>query len=357
MNNNRYAVLMAGGVGSRFWPYSRTKKPKQFIDIFGNGKSLIQLTYERFSKFLNPDNIYIVTHASYIELVKEQIPAIKDHQIIAEPEKRNTAPCIAYAAYKINNLNPKASIIVSPSDQAIFNEEEFYKEVDKGFEAAEASEKLITIGIKPSRPETGYGYIQFIENGSEIKKVKTFTEKPHLELATKFYESGEYVWNAGIFIWSAATIIKSFEKLMPELVEIFDPLIKAMNTAEEETVVQNVYSLCKSTSIDYGVMEKADNVYMVLGKFDWSDLGSWNSLHEITEKEESNNVIMANSMLYDVENSLIKGPEDKLILVQGLKDYLVADCENVLIICKKDQEKQFREFVSDVKKEKGDDFI
>lgn len=358
MNSNNYVVIMAGGIGSRFWPYSRNSFPKQFLDVLGVGKSLIQITYHRFLKVADKENIYIVSNAKYKDLIKEQIPDLKDEQILLEPERRNTAPCIAYASYKIMQKNPDANIVVTPADHAIFMEDVFVDTVNVALEASANSDKLVTIGIKPNRPETGYGYIQYhAENEGPVKKVKTFTEKPQLELAKKFLESGDFVWNAGIFIWRAESIVHAFEKFLPETAEIFNSISNYYYTEEEQKHVNKAYSITKSISIDYGVMEKADNVFVVEGNFGWSDLGSWNSLHEIRDKDGHQNVIDANAIVYDINNCLVMGKKDKLIVVQGLEDFLVADSDDVLLICKKDEEKLFRSLVSDVKNEKGEDYV
>lgn len=348
---------MAGGIGSRFWPYSRNNRPKQFLDVLGTGKSLIQMTFDRFLPKVPKENIYVVTNDAYSQLVKDQLPELSDNQILREPLRRNTAPCIAYACYKIAKINPDAVVTVTPSDHLILKESEFLTTLQTAIDAASDQEKLITIGLKPNRPETGYGYIQYLEADDEMKKVKTFTEKPERELAKKFIESGDFVWNSGIFVWSVRAILEAIQTCLPEMAETFSDTVKALNTPNEYAAISAAYSHCNNISIDYGVMEKASNVFVVLGDFDWSDLGSWDSLHEISDKEENNNVVNGNVMLYDTSNSLIQGPKDKLIVVQGLEGYLVAECDNVLLICKKDDEQQFRDFVSDVKEQKGKKYL
>lgn len=357
-NKDVYVVIMAGGIGSRFWPYSRNNHPKQFLDILGVGSSLLQMTYQRFAKVCPTENIYIVTNSDYDSLVKEQLPDIDDEQVLLEPQRRNTAPCIALSSYKILQKNPDAKIIVSPSDHAIFKDELFYNSLNDALVAVEDGDKLVTIGIKPHRPETGYGYIQYhTDEQSAIKKVKTFTEKPQLDLAQKFFESGEFVWNSGIFIWHVKAITKAFEEFLPEVSEIFQEGQKHFFTPKETPFIKNAYSQCKNISIDYAIMEKAANVYVVLGNFGWSDLGSWASLFEMREKDEDSNVIEANAITYDSHNCIIKGDDDKLIVVQDLHGYLIADCGNVLLICRKDNEEKFRDFVSDVKSKKGTEFL
>jgi mannose-1-phosphate guanylyltransferase len=356
--SNNFLVIMAGGIGSRFWPSSRNQRPKQFLDILGTGSSLLQMTYERFLPHFPKENIFIVTNSDYTQLVADQLPALSQGQILSEPFRKNTAPCIAYASYKIYKINPEANIVVTPSDHAIFNEEIFSKTLQKALRAASEKDKLITLGIQPTRPETAYGYIQYIQDRSdEVKKVKTFTEKPEQDLAQKFIESGDFVWNSGIFIWSARAIITSFQKHMPLMAEIFEEASNSFSSPEEAHQISVAYAQCKNISIDYGIMEKADNVFVILGKFAWSDLGTWNSIHDLREKDENGNVLDANTMIYDSTDCIIKGPKDQLIVVQGLSGYLVVHSENVTLICKKDDEQLFREFVSDVKAKKGSEYL
>jgi mannose-1-phosphate guanylyltransferase len=358
MNKHFYVIIMAGGIGSRFWPYSRNDHPKQFLDVMGVGTSLLQLTYQRFLHVCPPENIYVVTSEDYQELVKNQLPDMTDDQILLEPARKNTAPCIAYASYKIAQKDPKATMVVTPSDHAILKEKIFIKAIEKSLNHAFNNDILITLGIHPDRPETGYGYIQYhIDNGSDFKKVKTFTEKPQLDLAKKFVESGEFVWNAGIFIWNVATINKAFHHFLPEIAESFESITGKYYSSKEKKAIQLAYSQFKIISIDYGIMEKADNVFVILGDFGWSDLGSWESLHDIKEKDSKNNVIEANVLLYDTNDSLILGEEKKLIVVQGLEDYLIADTGDVLLICRKDIESEMRRIIKDVKSKKGEEYI
>lgn len=340
---------MAGGVGVRFWPYSRNSKPKQFLDVLGTGKTLIQSTLERFLPICPVENIFVVTHEEQATLVKEQLPDLTMDQILAEPMRKNTAACIAYASYKIQQINKNAIIVVSPADHLILKENEFLDIIKKAVDQAKSEEKLITLGIKPTRPETGYGYIQYHTEKSFAKKVKTFTEKPELSLAKKFLESGDFVWNAGIFIWSVQSIVKAIQLHMPEMAEVFEDVRSKLNTPQENEAIRVSYPQCKSISIDYGVMEKASNVYVCLGDFSWSDLGSWASIHEISDKDKDNNVVSANALTYETRNCIIKGSENKLIVTQGLNGYLVGEFGNVIIVCEKDKEEQFRRFVSDVK--------
>jgi mannose-1-phosphate guanylyltransferase len=357
MNNNNYVVIMAGGIGSRFWPYSRTSKPKQFQDILKTGRSLLQMTFDRFIKHVPTENIYVVAHQDYAALIKEQLPQLTDQQILLEPLRRNTAPCIAYASYKIAKLNENAIITVAPSDHLITDDVAFISAWDTAKTAAEDQQKLITIGLKPHSPETGFGYIQFLETNGSVKKVKTFTEKPEKALAEKFIESGDFVWNSGIFVWGVKAIKSAIKDSLPEMAELFEEAAPAFNTKNEEEAIHTAYAQSNNISIDYGIMENSQKVYVVLGDFGWSDLGSWNALHEISDKDIYENVVHANALLYDTKNTLVKGPKDKLIIVQGLTDYLVAECDNVLLICKKSNEQKFRDFVADVKENKGKEFL
>lgn len=349
MNKNLFVVLMAGGVGVRFWPYSRNTKPKQFLDVLGLGKTLLQSTYERFLPICPPENIYVVTHEEHAKLVKEQLPALSVDQILAEPMRKNTAACISYASYKILQKNKDAIIVVSPSDHLILREAEFLSIIENAVEEAKSQDKLITLGIVPTRPETGYGYIQYLMQDAFAKKVKTFTEKPDIELAKTFIESGDFVWNSGIFIWGVQAITDAIRQYLPEQSEVFEEAFPKFSTEEESSAIRSAYAQCKSLSIDYGIMEKAKNVFVCMGDFSWSDLGSWGSIHEISDKDEQRNVVNANAMIYDTHNCIIKGAKDKLIVVQGLQDYLIGEFDNVFIVCEKDKEEQFRRFVQDVK--------
>jgi len=349
---------MAGGVGVRFWPYSRNSKPKQFLDVLGTGRTLLQSTLDRFLPLCPVENIYVVTHEEHAELVKQQLPQLHADQILAEPMRKNTAACIAYASYKIAAKNKEAIIVVTPSDHLIMKEDEFQDIIRKAADQAKNQDKLITLGIKPTRPETGYGYIQYHTEKSFAKKVKTFTEKPELSLAKKFLESGDFVWNSGIFIWGVQAIIDALEKYLPEMVEVFQEVIPEFGGAGEKEAIRGAYSQCKNVSIDYGIMEKATNVYVCLGDFTWSDLGSWGSIHEISEKDDNNNVIQANALIYDARNCIIKGSPNKLIVAQGLNGYLIGEFGNVIIVCEKDKEEQFRRFVNDVKgRPNASDFV
>jgi mannose-1-phosphate guanylyltransferase len=349
MNKNLYVVLMAGGVGIRFWPYSRNACPKQFLDVLGTGKTLLQSTYERFLPLCPKENIFVVTHEEHASMTQSQLPELGPMQILVEPMRKNTAACIAYACNKIAKKNPDAVVVVSPTDHLILNENEFHTTINKSAEHAKTQDKLITLGIKPLRPETGYGYIQFLESKSPLKKVKTFTEKPELSLAKKFVESGDFVWNSGIFIWGVKAILQSFAKYMPEMNEVFDDLAPKLFTPEEKTAVETAYAQSKNISIDYGIMEKADNVFVWLSNFAWSDLGSWGSLYDLSQKDANNNAITVDALVYDTRNSIIKGTDGKLIVAQGLNGYLIGAFDNVVIVCEKDKEEFFRRVVNDLK--------
>lgn len=357
MNKNNFVVIMAGGIGSRFWPFSRTNHPKQFHDVLGTGKTLLQQTADRFENICPLENIYVVTNKIYSTLVKEQLPFIHDDQILKEPIGRNTAPCIAYATYKIARKNPQANIIVAPSDHIVLKEKDFETDMRSALSETEEKNIMVTLGIKPSRPDTGYGYIQYLEAAnSRLKKVKTFTEKPVLEMAKQFIESGDFVWNAGIFIANAQTLMQSFDAYLPEMAEVFISGNKKYFSDQEEPFLAKAYSQCKNISMDYGIMEKADNVYVMLSDFGWSDLGTWKSLYENMGKDELGNVTEGNFMLYDTKNCIIKMPKDKLVVVEGLQDYIVAEYDNVLMICRLDQEQRVRQFVADAKSKKDEKF-
>ncbi len=358
MNKNLYVVLMAGGVGVRFWPYSRNSRPKQFLDVLGSGRTLLQSTVDRLTPLCPPENIYVITHEEHVSLVREQLPALPEMQILAEPMRKNTAPCIAYACQRIYKRNSNAVLVVSPADHLILKEEEFRQTLQKAVEKAQAQDKLITLGIQPSRPETGYGYIQFVESKSLLKKVKTFTEKPELSLAKTFLESGDFVWNSGIFIWGARAILDSLQLYLPELAEAFSEAAPSLGTPGEAEAVRKAYVQCKAISIDYGVMEKASNVYVILGNFTWSDLGSWGSLYDVSLKDENNNAINARALVYESRNCIIRGSKNRIIVAQGLNGYLVGEFGDVFIVCEKGREELFRRMVNDLKsRQGGTDFL
>lgn len=362
MHNNNYAIIMAGGIGSRFWPMSTTQHPKQFHDILGIGKSLLQLTFERLNHLAPAENIYIVTNEIYEDQVLDQLEGISKDQVLLEPMMRNTAPCVAYAAFKIHQQNPNARLVVAPSDHLITNEIEFNKNIETAFETAEKEQTLITLGIKPSRPDTGYGYIQYLSDvtaeNTELKKVKLFTEKPNLELAEQFVASGDFLWNSGIFIWTSKAILKSFKSYLPEMHELFEGGNEFYNTIEEKNYINKIYPTCQKESIDYGIMEKADNVFVLPVSFGWSDLGTWGSLYTHVAKDETENAtVNDNTMFYESSNNMVNVEKGKLAVIQGLDDYIVVDKNNTLLICKKEEEQKIKQFVQDVRLEKGEEFV
>jgi mannose-1-phosphate guanylyltransferase len=362
MNKNNYALIMAGGVGSRFWPVSRAEFPKQFIDFFGVGKTLIQSTYDRFLQICPPENIFIITNEIYVEIIKKQLPTISSNQILAEPVMRNTAPCIAYGSMNIAKLNPNAVIVVAPSDHTIANQAGFVDAINQSIEAAANNKCLVTLGIKPNRPDTGYGYIQYADDvlgtDQSIHKVKTFTEKPNLELAKSFLQSGDFLWNAGIFIWSAKAINKAFEKHLPDMHEIFQQGNSFYNTNNEVAFIANAYLQCTNISIDFAIMEKADNVYVLPADFGWSDLGTWASIYEMAEKDYVGNAVIPSEqvMMYDSSNCMINVPKNKLVILQGLHNYIVAESNHILLICPRSEEQNVKNITADVKAKFGNKY-
>jgi mannose-1-phosphate guanylyltransferase len=360
MANEYYVVIMAGGIGSRFWPLSKSSHPKQFLDILGTGQSLIRQTFERFKKMVPEDRIFVVTNKNYIGLVKEHLPELPHENILGEPSAKNTAPCIAYATYKIKKLNPNACCVVAPSDHLILNEQQFLDDIKTALEFSEQNDALVSLGIKPTRPDTGYGYIQFLghDDGDGIHKVKTFTEKPDLELAQKFVESGEFLWNAGIFIWSIKSIVNSFEKYLPDISGNFESIEDELNTTQETDAINNIYPLSNSISIDYGILEKANNVFVIPCDFGWSDLGTWSSLYEVHDKDENENAINAGHYeLYDTKNCMIDVPKGKLIVINGLEDKIIVDTDKVLLICDKSREQEVKQIVTNLKLKLGDKYL
>ena len=351
---------MAGGVGSRFWPFSTTKRPKQFLDLFGTGRSLLQMTFDRFSKIVPVEHIFIASNLSYKELILQQLPEIKPSQLLLEPARRNTAPCIAYATNKIMSIDEHANIVISPSDHLILKENEFVDTINKGLEYTATHDCLMTLGIKPSRPETGYGYIQTEgagENG--VFKVKTFTEKPNIEMAKIFLESGDFLWNSGMFLWNVQAISRAFDLYASELSLKFKSGHDFYNTPGEQVYIDKIYQSCTNKSIDYVIMEKARNVDVIQADFGWSDLGTWGSVYEVNQKTDEGNVLLHNKnvLLYESKDNIVALPDGQLAVIQGLENYVVAEADNVLLICKKDQEQRIRDFVNDVKVKAGDQFI
>ncbi len=355
---------MAGGSGSRFWPLSKNDKPKQFLDILGVGKTLLQQTFERFSKICPIENIMVITNKIYKDIVIEQLPQIKSDNVLLESFKRNTAPCIAYANNKLLTQNEDANVIVTPADHLIINDLEFNKTVNKALFFASKNDALLTLGIKPNRIETGYGYIQINNSNNvsakdlSITKVKTFTEKPDYEMAEIFFKSGEFLWNSGIFIWTLKSINKAFDKYLPDVNDLFKQCAGKYKTNAEQECIDKTYAECRNISLDYGIMEQADNVYVLCADFGWSDLGTWGSLFENSIQNSDKNVVcLDNTLCYDTTNSIVKVPKDKIAVIQGLDSYIVVQTEDSLLICKKENEQQIRQFVNDVKSKYGKKFI
>lgn len=355
-----YVLIMAGGIGSRFWPISKNKHPKQFLDILGTGKSLIRLTYERFIKFIPPENIYVVTNELYKKLLTEHIPELDENQILLEPARKNTAPCVAYAAYKIASLNASANLIVAPSDHVILDEEQFAAVVKQAIDYTNNNEDIVTLGILPTRPDTGYGYIQFLEDEVQpgIHKVKTFLEKPTKMIAQTIYRSGDFLWNAGIFVAGVKTWINAFYKHMNETDELFKGGKKFWNTNKEFEFITEVYGQCANVSIDIGIMEKADNVKVMPSKFGWSDLGTWASLYEHHDKDYLGNAVNGkNVTVYDASNNMVMVQDKKLVVLQGIENFIIVETDDVLLICSKDNEQEIKQIVQELKRSKGDKWL
>ncbi|MGE7773159.1 mannose-1-phosphate guanylyltransferase [Chitinophaga sp. NPDC101104] len=360
LNNHFYVAIMAGGIGSRFWPYSRTDYPKQFLDILNTGKTLLQWTYERFTQFIPEENIYVVTHHHYADTVAKQLPNLPVENIVSEPSRKNTAPCVAYISHKIHKKDPKASMICAPADHLIMDATSFTSTCLNALLFAQKNNALLTLGIKPTRPDTGYGYIQYETEqvADNVYKVKTFTEKPNLELAKTFLKSGDFLWNAGIFVWNSKSILLALAAYLPEMDELFVQSAGVLNTAKEKETIERIYTQCTNISIDYGIMEKAENVYVIPSNFGWSDLGTWASAYENLEKDYLGNAVQGkNVMVIDATKCMVKAPNDKLVLLQGLDDMIVIDTNDVLLICKKQNEQQIKEYVAEVKRHKGDKFM
>ena len=382
MKDNNYCVIMAGGVGSRFWPYSREEKPKQFLDFFGTGRSLLQMTIDRFRPIVPIENMFIVTNIAYKRLIMEQVPDIKESQILCEPARRNTAPCIAYATAHIRALclrragltaanqdwsreEMKANIVVAASDHLILEEEKFRQTILKAFDFVSQNKAICTLGMQPTRPETGYGYIQYLKDrcadetqtadadGTQtnegIYPVKTFTEKPNLEMAKVFLESGDFLWNSGIFIWNLQTISEAFRYLLPEVADRFREGELLMGTDKEEDFIEEMFPKCPNISIDYGIMEKADNVYVMPSSFGWSDLGTWGSLYELSEKDENGNVSLhSEAHFHEAKGNIVVLEKGKKAIVQGVEDMIIVEEKGALLVCKKAEEQRIKQFVSEL---------
>ncbi len=357
-NENYYAILMAGGVGSRFWPVSRAAYPKQFHDMLGTGKSLLQSTFDRLQKTIPNQNIFIFTNESYDSLVQEQLPSVEKRQIVLEPAMRNTAPCILLAALKIYKENPKALIVVAPSDHWIEDEKSFSYNLISSFEKCSEENILMTIGVKPSFPNTGYGYIQSENVTSKIKRVKQFTEKPDFITAKKFLAQGNYSWNAGIFIWSASSIIEAFKNHQPELFQLFNKGVEVYNTTEEKAFIEENYPKAESISIDYAVLELANNIYTIEADFDWTDLGTWGSLYEELPKNEAGNVVVNTSRLIEISssNNIIRTNKNKLVVLEGVSDYIIVETDDALVIVPKEKEQQIKDIRANAVEKFGNQF-
>ncbi len=360
--DNRYLIIMAGGVGSRFWPFSRQERPKQFLDILGTGETLIQQTFKRFRGICPEENIFVVTGSEQRQLVIEQLKIDPD-KVLGEPFRRNTAPCLAYGTFRIMKENPDAVIAVTPADHLIEKEDKFREEIGRCYDFATNHDALVTLGIKPNRPETGYGYIQAnrkkpVKGFERLLKVKTFTEKPDIDLARIFLESGDFYWNSGIFIWHAKTIMTAFEKYMPESFSVFDEGRELFGTRQEKGFIAKAYTVCRSISIDYGIMEKADNVYVMCTDIGWSDLGTWSSLYEHSELDEDGNALVKGKIFsYDSMGNIFHVKPGKVAVVQGLDEYIVVDSDDVLLIVKKENEQNIKDYLEDVKKETKEKYL
>lgn len=362
MNKTNYCIIMAGGIGARFWPLSRSNEPKQFLDILGTGRSFIRATFDRFATVVPRENFLVVTSAAYKDLVLAHLPEITEAQVLCEPLRRNTAPCIAYASYRIAAKCPGANIVVTPSDHLVLQESDFQDIIEEGLDFVTGTDRLLTIGIKPSRPETGYGYIQHehtaMPEQEKIYSVRTFTEKPNAELANAFVDSGDFLWNSGIFIWSLSAIIKAFEQYLPQIASAFAAGKDVYGTSSEKEFIDKLYPQCENISIDYGIMEKAHMVYVRSGDFGWSDIGTWGSLYQNATKDEANNAITKGKVLtYNTQNSIINVDDNKIAVVEGLDGYLVVQRKDVLLITKLENEQNIRNFVDDIKYRFGEEYV
>ena len=352
-NKSNYVAIMAGGVGSRFWPASREHTPKQFLDILGVGKSLIRLTYERFTNIVDPQNILVVTNKIYKDLVKEHIPEIPESNIITEPSRNNTGPCVAYTAFRLEAMDPNASFVIAPSDHVILKEDAFLSKIDQALRLASAKDVIVTLGIEPTRPDTGYGYIETTNDSSDngVIKVNQFKEKPDVDTAESYIKQGGYYWNAGIFIWSVKTILNSFQKNATEIYDILSQDRSKYNTEAEQAYIDQVYPTTPNISVDYAILENADNVYTIPADIGWSDLGTWNALHAYKEKDDSGSVVIGeNTMLVDSKNCIVKSDAKKLVVIKDLEDYIIIDEPDVLLVYPKSKEqsiKQLRQSIED----------
>lgn len=361
-DKHTYCVIMAGGIGSRFWPMSRTAYPKQFLDFLGLGRTLIQQTFDRFLPLCPPENILVVTNAQYAPIVKQQLPQLRDDQVLTEPSRRNTAPCVAYANHVLLKRDPQARIVVAPSDHLVMKEQEFQDTIRLALKQAESSDCLVTLGIKPSRPDTGYGYIQFTDGTGtvdpRVKKVASFREKPDHATAVQFIESGDFLWNSGIFIWTLASIRKAFERHLPAMEQQFAAGAPYYGTPQEAAFIADTYARCESISIDYGVMEKASNVNVVPSDFGWSDLGTWGSLYTHVPKDAQGNAAIGKQVrFYDCADNMVHVQDDRLVVLQGLEDCIVVSTKDALLVCRKHDEQKIKQFVADAAAEWGETYV
>lgn len=359
--NHKYCVIMCGGVGTRFWPFSRQDRPKQFLDFFGTGRSLLQMTVDRILPIVDADNIILVTNKIYYDIIREQLPEVKESNILLEPARRNTAPCVCWAAKHIYALDPDAVIVTLPSDHLVLKEAEFRKAIEEGFDFVEHGNRLLTLGIKPSGPNTGYGYIQQGTDEKDypgIYKVKAFVEKPNIEMAEKFVESGEFYWNAGIFLWSAHSILEAFDMYAPEIAQTLNAPDGVYASGKEADFISNHFADCVNISIDYAIMEKASNVYVKTVEFGWSDLGAWKALYETSPRNNDGNVTQNCKVLAsDCSGCIFAAEGNKIIVADGLKDYIVADTGKALLIYPLKEEQKIRNIVNDVKTRFGEDYV
>lgn len=358
MMNLNFVVIVAGGMGTRFWPQSKVNKPKQFLDVLGLGRTLLQSTFDRYAKIVPVENIHVITVAEYKDIVINQLPEVHQDNIFIEPERKNTAPCIVYSCYKIGQKYPDANILIAPADHLILNEDRFFNTINNSFSFASKNNVLITIGIKPTRPATGYGYIQYIESENEFKEVKTFTEKPNEELAKTFLQSGDFLWNAGIFIWNFKSLQENLELYVNDVYALFELIKDDINTKKEPQSISNVYSRLQNISIDYALLEKSKMVRVISADFEWSDLGTWNSVYEQKDKDYLGNAVNGtNVRIYNASNNLIAVPENKLVIVEGLDDFIIVDTNETLMILKKNNEQEVKTFTTDLKRDKLDQYL
>ena len=362
-SSNNHLVIMAGGIGSRFWPMSTQECPKQFIDVMGCGRTLIQLTVDRFEGLCPKENVWVVTSEKYADIVREQLPELPEENILREPCRRNTAPCIAYVCWKIKTRNPKANVVVTPSDHVVMNVKEFQRVIASALDYTMNSDAILTLGMKPTRPETGYGYIEAdlssaSASNKEIFRVDSFKEKPDVETAEKYIRQKNYFWNAGIFIWNVNTIVNAFRIYQPEIAEIFTSLMPAFYTDTEQQEIDKHFPECPNISVDYAVIERASNVYMQIGSFGWADMGRWDDIYRYSSKDAENNVVQSGTVeFYNSRNNLVSTTEGKLVILQDLDGYLISDTKDVLVICKKDEDDDFKKFRTNVMLKHGEEYM